>query len=478
MRFEAKMKIDLLKDTIQGILQRVRSIMKKGSFMQNVSLSIFGNGSSFIISFLLTPIITRIYEPEAYGVFTLINSITTNLSMIVHLNYAHAFILPKSESRFLTLVQLTLIVIILNCILLTLIYWLFGNQILAFFDDQTLKIGFLLIIPFVFLSCLGRAWSSWNVRKKKFRQDAVAKFVSALFAKGFTLTYGIHFGGYYLGLLIGEMIYKMATILSLSTKEIRSTFFKLFRKINVKDLKDVAIEYKAYPMYTLPANWLDSITSLMPIYTYTYFFGGQDVGYFAMANSLLNYPMQMLGNAFATVFLQKAAEVKNTDQGLKKLRNITVELYGKIVLVGVIPFAIIFAFGDIIFVFVLGNNWASAGNYASAMSIFYVFALCAIPISVLYRILNKERIFMFAKIINLIVTMGVLALGYWVDDPIKLIWYFSIATGLLNIFSAVLSLNFVQYKGIFLLILKNVLLIIVVYGGLYGVRLLFLNLIN
>ncbi len=54
---------------------------------------------SQLINFLTLPIITRLFTPDDYGVFTIAMTISTFFIIISTLNYDKAVILPKEENK-------------------------------------------------------------------------------------------------------------------------------------------------------------------------------------------------------------------------------------------------------------------------------------------------------------------------------------------------------------------------------------------
>ena len=82
---------------------------QRGSFA-NSAAHVFSGSSLVILSQLvLTPIIARIYGPEAYGVYGLFLALSLNLAQLSDPGLFTAYVLPRDHDRFLDLVRLDLI---------------------------------------------------------------------------------------------------------------------------------------------------------------------------------------------------------------------------------------------------------------------------------------------------------------------------------------------------------------------------------
>ncbi len=63
--------------------------------------------------------------------------------------------------------------------------------------------------------------------------------------------------------------------------------------------------------------------------------------------------------------------------------------------IGIIPFGIIFLFGQELFIFVFGKEWADAGNYAQILCPWLLTGCINPPSTVIYTVLQKQKIYLF-----------------------------------------------------------------------------------
>ena len=99
------------KRTLDQLRHDVRRIRTPDTFSRN-SFTVFSAQSITVGSqLLLTPLIARVYGPEAYGVYGLFLALVMNLSSVADPGYSLAYVLPKDDRRFRDLVRLNLTVL-------------------------------------------------------------------------------------------------------------------------------------------------------------------------------------------------------------------------------------------------------------------------------------------------------------------------------------------------------------------------------
>ncbi len=396
------------------------TIRTQGSFGRNLAITAFGNGFGYTIGLLLTPIIARIYEPSAYGQFALFNTMVANLALIATLNYHSAFVLTKTRSELSHLLKLTVAIVLMVSVLTLLVFFIWGGSIMAFFKAPGLVKWALFIPIIVFFVGINRCLEYSNVHEKKFPKNAKAKMSTVISAKVFTIGAGLLTKGQPIGLIVGELISKPLGSILLYSK---SFLASLVSPSSRSQIINAGMEYRNYPGYILPANLIQAISKQLPIYLLSFYFGSQITGWFSLANTTLNLPILLMGTSAAYVFYQKAAETYHEKpQNLAALSN---KLFNSLSFLGILPFSVLFVFGDVLFRVILGDNWETAGKLASYLSLFGYMQFISLSIGSLFRILRKERLqFQLNLAGAIILTLG-LFFGLSLNDYTALVIIFS-----------------------------------------------------
>jgi len=366
--------------------------ISRGDFRRNFSITVLGNSFGYLIGFLFTPFIARIYLPEAYGAFAIFNSLVINLALFSTLNYTNAIILPKTENELIRLLQLIFLLLFINLSINYLIVFLGGQAFIEYFELDQIG-GWIYFIPIVvFFTGFNQSFISLANRLADFKNFSKAKIISISLSKSITLGYGHLFSGNLSGLIIGEILMIPINAIIIISNKARIIIIKC-KKIDFSEIIKVGKIYKNYPIYYLPASWFLILITQLPLYFIIKFHGSTNAGYYALATSMLNIPIIFFSNSASAVFIQKASIYYPSD--IEKIKSITIELAYLLIIISSLGFGLLFGFGDLIFWVILGENWIEAGNFAKILSIGSVFYFVALPISTLFRILKKERQYLF-----------------------------------------------------------------------------------
>ena len=394
--------------------QNLQQVLQKGSFVQNFAITMSGSVAVTAIGFLLTPVMSRLYPPAAYGQFAVFNSLASNLAMVSTLAYTTAFLQPKEEEKFHSLVQLTVALTFGICALLTVGLVLAGPFLIHYLHVEALGKLLYTLPVLLLLFNLNNIMSSWYMREKAFLKRASVEVTTALVGRGFTIGYGWWAGGHVSGLLLGEFFNRLTSTVSLLVGSIRHSIGMLWRTFSWSRVRAIALEYKQFPMYFLPASFVSALSAQLPVFALTTGFGSTAVGLYSFSVGLLELPITLIGNAIMPVFWQKATETHHNDP--ERLPVIMVSLYYKLLYLGLLPFGIITVYGDVLFKFVFGARWEMAGVYTAYLGYYYVFKLMSQATAPIYTILNKQGFVLWTNVLLLAVRAAALGIGLWAHD--------------------------------------------------------------
>jgi O-antigen/teichoic acid export membrane protein len=115
---------------------------------------------------------------------------------------------------------------------------------------------------------------------------------------------------------------------------------------------------------------------------------------------MLRIPSMLIGVSLSQVFYNQAIKLYNENQPILPLMKKTI---GMLIAISIIPFAILYFYGEPIFAWVFGANWADAGSYSETMSFWLMIGFIISPISALPMILKKQRIAFIFGIISALI---------------------------------------------------------------------------
>lgn len=186
----------------------------KNTFVKHVLTLMKGTAIAQFLPILISPILTRMYTPEEFGIFAIYIAVISVLTPIVSGRYELAITLPKEERAAISLFALANIINICVTLIAVLVVIITGDrliEILLLQDEKWLylvPVGLFLTGLFNSLTYLNNRWGRFNyLAKSKIRQSISMAISQLIF--GF-----IKLGS--IGLVIGYCIGQIVSIFSLS----------------------------------------------------------------------------------------------------------------------------------------------------------------------------------------------------------------------------------------------------------------------
>lgn len=159
----------------------IRNIIKikKSNFVRNVVVIMSGTALAQILTFLLMPIVTRIYGPEPIGMLGTYNAIIMILGSLAALTLPIAIVLPKEDKKAREIVSISLLISFFIALLSICILLFFSNAITDTFQlDINSSIYF---IPFLIIFiALSQIMEQWLIRKQSFNIQAKSSILQSL----------------------------------------------------------------------------------------------------------------------------------------------------------------------------------------------------------------------------------------------------------------------------------------------------------
>src|SRR5690625_2626575 len=144
----------------------------KNPFVRSVLLVASGTAGAQAITLAFSPVITRLYGPEAFGLLGTFTAILSVVIPIAALTYPIAIVLPKEDNNARSLARLSLYLALMISLLVGGVF-LVGDQALAKLLRVEAISAYLLLIPVaMFLDSLRQIMEQWIIRKKQFKISA------------------------------------------------------------------------------------------------------------------------------------------------------------------------------------------------------------------------------------------------------------------------------------------------------------------
>ncbi len=375
------------------IKEKTRKIFRSEFFRSAITL-MTGTTVSQIIPMLAVPIIARLYTPEDFGILALFVSLLSIFSMIATGMYDHAVMLPKDEKEAIN-VGILAILITIAISIVSLVTVIFGKDLIGkLLGSEKIK-DWLIFIP-VMVTFVGvyNTLYYWTNRKKRYKRlagNGVLQTTGTAGIKIFLGAFNLGAGGLVTSTIIGQ-----AFSVLLLGKQTYNDDKGNYNLIERKTLKKIARKYQDFPKYNMPQSFLDGVRESWIAIIISSFYGPSVLGLFSFTISILNKPLNIVGNAVGQVFYEKAATIYNDK---KDLWLITKKTIMSLIYISLPFFIITFFFASRIFQLVFGKQWTQAGVFASIITPWLFLRFITSPISTVPVVLNKQKFFLILGII-------------------------------------------------------------------------------
>ncbi|MDO5653060.1 MAG: lipopolysaccharide biosynthesis protein [Brachymonas sp.] len=367
--------------------------------MRNILVMLTGTSLAQLLSILISPLLTRIYSPDTFGLFANFLAVHAIIGSVAALRYEIAIMLPRSQKRALN-VMLLACGITLGVALLAAIVFMLGNSIIANLVDKPEMEPWLFWLP-LSIAAMGlyQTFSYWHNRQRCFALLAQNRFWQSLTTSASQLILALL--GLRLGLLWGYLFGLMASTVFLAS-DIAKNQWRNFRYVQRRTLHLMARQYVRFPLYDVPSVLLGVGANQIPSILFSVMFSPAVAGVFYLTQRVLQAPITLISSSVVEVFKEHAAHEYRTLGHARSAFRKTLLL---LIMVSLPPAIVLYFLIVPLFGWVFGSQWTSAGVYAQIMLPALFIRFVASPLSFMFYIAERQRLNLMG--------MAVLAFGTW-----------------------------------------------------------------
>ncbi|MER2108134.1 MAG: oligosaccharide flippase family protein [Solibacillus sp.] len=343
-----------------------------------------------IVPLFLSPLLTRLYSPEEFGLYSLYIAIVSLLIVYATGRYEFAISTVKTQRESESLLQLVIALSFIISIILLFLVFFMGEYLVVIFG---LKIrDYLYYIPLTIFSLGIMQGINYYLNKQKdFSSISKSKMIQS-FSNG-TSSVGFGYVGFQSQGLIWANIVGIvfANIYTMKRRDIWSVFN--VRRYNFKEIYGSAIRHKNYPLWNSTSAFFDTLALQAPILILSKFFVDSIVGLYSLTVRVVALPITVISMAVAQVYLSELSEKENNGESIEGIVKKTTII---LAVVGLLPVVILFIFGADLFGFIFGEQWREAGELARILSLAYYAKFIVSPLSMVFFV--KKAIKELSKI--------------------------------------------------------------------------------
>ncbi len=390
--------------------------------LKNTLFLTIGTIITQLISVLISPILSRLYTPEDFGMLGRLTAFTSIFVAISTLKFDMAIVISRTAKEVKHLINWSEFLIITISLIAIPIYSVIYSS----------KDFLLLISVFFFIFLFGNSTLFINIltRYKKFIKISYARILNRISSALVQILYGF-FSRNVFGLISGVFL-GMIVFFIIICKGISVSFLKIFKfnKNSFNDALPTLKKHYRFPLYSAPQVLLNSFSQNIPILLMDLFFGTTMIGLYWFAIKIIKIPIFAISGSIRQTFYQRASKIKTDSELLNLFLKTTRILF----LIG-LPFIIIgFIISPSFFCFVFGNKWEDAGIYTRWLLPWMFFAFINPPASTLINILNLQSFNLLYDLVLVIFRLLAVYIGGTFFTSLDTIKLFSLVGVLFNIF--------------------------------------------
>lgn len=417
--------------------------IKEGSFTKNVLMITGGAVFAQALSVLLSPIITRLYSPEQYGVLTVYVAFLGMINLLGALSYDSAIPIADDDEKAFNVFVLCLLILLFVTSILFFAVAIAGDIFLGLFKaEEIVQYKYFIPIGF-FLTGFYTVMSQWALRKRNFKSITVTKYSQSITGNSTKIGLGFFNVGA-VGLIVGNILSQSAGIFTLIKPNI-GEFKIMIKSVDYQKIKSLAKRYIKFPLYTAPGLFILSASGQLPTIFMSSLYGTGIVGLYGLARSISFLPMTIVGKSVQDVFYGEAASIGRTNP--TRIKELSNKLLKKLILLASIPMLTLILFGPTLFSFVFGADWRVAGMFARILSIEVFFHFIFHPISTVFSIFEQQKKSLFIYILKLILVLGIFTgARIFAFDTYLTALIYSIAMAIIELFKYILAQKIIDQE--------------------------------
>lgn len=410
---------------IEFIKKILNRFVGDSAYKKNILLLSGGRIVAQLIPILITPIITRVYSPEEFGLFAVFLTIVSFIAMISNGRYCLAILLPKKKINAQKLVLISMFFTSVISFLFVILVFIFKNQFFSLLNIEKLNQHLLLFLLTILFLGLHEALYYYFLRDKQYKKLAKFAIVQAIVMITIRLLLGFT-GNTQTGLMVSYLSgYFINTVLLIFNLD-----FKLNIKFSFGDFKKVFIRYISFLKYSLFSDSLSVLASTSPNVFLNNLFGNTSAGYFSLSEKVLGSPIWFITSSVSDVFKQEFSE-QNRER--KDCKILFFKTFKTLLFVGLIPFTLIFLFIPYVISPLFGEIWNPVGEYIRIFSIMYYSSFVVSPLKSVAYLINKQQYMIFFELLKLIALIIAFSVGFYLKDIKIVLILWSLLITIVNI---------------------------------------------
>ena len=347
---------------------------------------VFGTGFGNGLALILSPVITRLFDPSNFGSFTLLTAIAMVLAPIMSLRLELAVPLPEKESASYSVVHAGITTSALLGVALSLLFHFVGPALAEGLNQEVVG-NWLWVTPIMAsaMSCFS-VLNAFAIRGARYPAMARRNILMATTTLGLQISagaLGFGVGGLVVGFTLGQVVGAASLLIGSGLRGPDAVAGRQWPLV-----KETLRRYRHVPGLLALAGTLSVLGLQAPVALFAHYFSSEVVGWFGLTQRVLAAPITLIGLSVAQVYLSEIARTRRESTGRE--RQYFWRASRALFLLGAVLATVLLATGPDMFEWIFGEPWRSSGRFAQALAFALAAQLIASPLSQTLIVLERN----------------------------------------------------------------------------------------
>ena len=156
----------------------------------------------------------------------------------------------------------------------------------------------------------------------------------------------------------------------------------------LRAMRAMVVRFRRFPLLAMPSSFVNRAGLEMPLLLTSALYGDVRAGLLGLTVRVVAGPLATVGQAVYQVFAGESSAAVRDARG-----TMGAGVRGaarRLLLIGLLPAAVLIAFGPALFGLVFGPEWTEAGEYARVLAVAYLAQFAVVPISATLFLLERQ----------------------------------------------------------------------------------------
>lgn len=371
-------------------------------FRRNAALLSIGTIASQAILLLATPLLTRYFSPEAFGVFATFSAFYSVFAGVGTLRYELAIPAQRDVplATFAGASAILASIIVVTC-------GIAGVLTIYFVVGVTIPGWVFILFPGMLLAAVYGVGVQWAARDRTFLRYTVSIILGPLVNVASSMSFALLGTADGNQLALSFMLGVLASVIVLIWPgEICNRMKDTFRILRqVRAVADTAIRLREFPKFALPTYAAATLSNALPVVILSLEFSQEHVGYYAVAMRFLLAPSALVGGAISEALRAELFSMQRDGIRVKTL-IMRVARVGLSIAVPVIILA--WLVGPDVLIFLVGRRFEYAGELVPYLAVGAALLVILQPLQAVFLVCGRQKLGLIAQLLLTIVPGAVM----------------------------------------------------------------------